>query len=106
MAPKVVPGIDPALVAVVPAKADRISPHWGNRLRAGRFLVHLQESRRLWLRHSGLPPGSPTLFMASSTGASLAQPGESPVALVAVLPVDLHAGPGCLLYPDSRRFRR
>jgi hypothetical protein len=105
MAAKVVPGIDPALVAIVPMKTNRITANGRDYFRPGRFFVHLQQTRRLWLRLARLAPVSPALLMTSCTRASIAQPGEGPMALMPILPVDLHSGPSRLLDPDSRRFR-
>jgi hypothetical protein len=100
-AAKVIPGIDPALMAVIPAKADRITANRGNRFRPRRRLVHLQQRGRLRLGLAWSTAGCPALFVAGGTRAGIAQPGEIPAALMAVFPIDLHACAGRLLHPDT-----
>jgi hypothetical protein len=106
MTPKIFPGVDPALVSVVPNETDRIAADRRNRLRPGRSLVHLQQRGRLRLRLSRLTPGSSPFFMTSRTRTSITQPTERPTTLVAILPVDLHARTGGLLHPDPSRLSR
>jgi hypothetical protein len=106
MAAKVIPGINPALVPVVPMETYCIPANRRNRLRPGRSLIHLQQRRRLWLRLSRLTPASSAFFVTSSTRASITQPPERPATLVAILPVDLHACTGSLLHPDPSRLSR
>src|ERR1700677_3920528 len=105
-AAKVIPGVDPALVAVIPAKADGVAADRGYRFRPCRRLVHLQQRGRLGLRLAWLAAGGSAFLMAGGAGAGIAQPGKVPAALVPVLPVDLHARAGRLLHPDTGRLGR
>jgi hypothetical protein len=105
-AAKVIPGIDPALVAVIPAKADSVAADRGNRLWPWRRFVHLQQRGRLRLRLAWLTAGCSALFVAGGARTGIPQPGEVPAALMSILPVDFHARAGRLLHSDAGRLGR
>src|SRR5271156_656223 len=105
-AAEVIPGVDPSLVAVIPVKADGVAADGRNRLGPCRCFVQLQQRGRLRLLLAWLAAGCSALLMAGGARAGVAQPGEVPAALVAVFPVDLHAGAGRLLHPDTGRLGR
>ena len=72
MAAKVVPGVDPTLMAIVPAKTYGVPANRGNRFRPGGRFVHLQQSRRLRLWLAGLAAGRSALLVTGGTRTGLA----------------------------------
>lgn len=89
---QVVPGIDSALVTVVPGKVDGVITRLGNFDGAHLWLEHLQRSSH---RRSGLirlTSGFLPLLVTSRTGTGVAQISEGIGALVTILPADFHGG--------------
>ena len=106
MPSQIIPGINPALVPIIPVKADRIPPHGCHRLRPRRSLIHRQQ--RLWFRFRLTRPASRflPLIVARRARTCIAQPGKCPVAAVPVLPLNLHAGAAALVHAHLRRGLR
>src|ERR1035437_1601479 len=102
-APQVVPGVDAGFVAVVPFELQCVLADGRHFDRTGRLLIHRQQGLgfRLWLARCAA--GLLALFMAGGAGAGVAQPTESPRALVAGAPVNLHAAAFTLLDTDFQR---
>jgi len=92
MAAEEVPGVDAAGVAVFPMELDGVAADGLGAGGAGWGLVHLQQLRGFGLGLAGLAALNLALFDAGGAGAGVAQPGEVPMAAVAVFPVDFHAG--------------
>ena len=87
-----VPGVDAAGVAVLPVELDGVAAYGVGAGGARGGLVHLQELFWFRLGVARLAVLLLPLFDAGGAGAGVAQPGEVPVAAVAVFPIDLHAG--------------
>jgi|HubBroStandDraft_5_1064220.scaffolds.fasta_scaffold288383_1 hypothetical protein len=106
MPPQIIPGINPALMPIIPVKADRVPPHWRHRLRPRRSLIHRQQRLRFRLRHTRPASRFLPLIMARRARTSIAQPRKCPVATVPVFPIDLHAAAACLVDTHLRRSLR
>src|SRR5919201_1633508 len=81
-----IPGVNPQLMAVVPAKLDCVLAY--------RFRAH-------WLCHlTNFPAAFVALLVTQSAGTCIAQPGKRIAAGMAVFPIYFHAGAGSQVDPD------
>jgi len=106
MPPQIIPGINPARMPIVPMKTESIPPHRRHGIRPRRSLVHRQQCLWMRLRLTRPAPGFLPLLMAGRARAGIAQPAESPLAPVSILPVDLKACPLGLVHANFRRRPR
>ena len=91
---QVVPGIDPAGVAVIPGNVQRIFTHRLHFLGPGWLFVHRQQRGRLLGGLAGIAMVRVALFSAGGAGACVTQPLEGEVGAMAVVPLDVHPGAG------------
>src|SRR5579863_3218122 len=89
VAAQVIPGINSGGVAIVPLEAECVIADRLGRFRPRGRLVHGQQSRGLRLGNPRLASLRLALLVAGRAGAGVPQPGEAPVAAMAVLPRDL-----------------
>src|SRR5215471_1262368 len=88
------PGINTVLVAVIPLEADGVLAHRFRLNGARRSLEHRQGAGDRLQRITGLAAVLVALLIAHRAWASVAQEGKAVGALMAVLPLDLHACAG------------
>ena len=101
-----VPGIDAVLVAVVPAELDRVFAYSACLQRLGSGLEHRQRPGVRFHGFTRLTLSLRSLLIAHRTGASIAQILERIVALVTVLPLDIHAVAGRQVHFHRLRVSR
>jgi hypothetical protein len=91
VAAQVFPRVDAAGVSVDPVELQCIAADGQHGRRLRRRRVHGQQLRGPGPGLAGLAIFLLTLFHAGGAGAGVAQPGETPGALVAVFPIDFEA---------------
>src|ERR671935_1380834 len=95
-----IPGVNPQLMAVVPAKLDCVLAYGFRADWLCRRFEHRQRSRhRLW-RLTNFPAAFVALLVTQSAGTCIAQPGKRIAAGMAVFPIYFHAGAGSQVDPD------
>lgn len=92
MPAQIVPGVNSALMAVIPMEADGVMSYGSHGFRARRRLIHRQQRLRFRLWLAGSASGFFALIMAGGTWTSITQPCKAPMAAMAVLPDDFHSG--------------
>src|SRR5271163_3602298 len=91
MPPQKIPRINPARVPIQPIELNSVASHSMGAGRPRWRLIHLQQLRSSRLRLTRLAMLLLPLFHTGSAGAGIAQPGEVPLAVMPVFPVNLHA---------------
>lgn len=81
-------------MAVIPDNIQGIATYGFHFLGLGGFLIHGQQAGRLFGRLSGAAVMGVAFFGAGGAGAGVAQPLETKVGAMAVVPLDVHAGTG------------
>jgi len=88
---QVIPGIDAAGVAVIPGDVQGVSAHRLYFLGLGRFFIHGQQAGGLLGGLTGIAMVIVALFRAGGAGTRVAQPLETKVRPMAVVPLDIHS---------------
>lgn len=81
-------------MAVIPGDIEGVAAYGLYFLRARRLLVHRQKSVGGFGRLAGTAIVIVALFGAGGAGTGVAQPLKAVMRVVAVVPVDVHAGSG------------
>ena len=92
--PQIVPGVDPAVMPVIPAEIQGIPTHGLRVLGTGRLLEHGQQRRRRTWRLTRPPVIGLALLFTGSAGTSVPQPLEGVMAFVPVGPLNIHSRAG------------
>src|SRR5919109_1006207 len=92
--PQELPGVEPEVVIVIPAKFDGIAAHRFDLVRLGRRLKHRQRTGRKLGRVSRLTAGLATFFIAQGARTGISKEGKAVVRNMPVLPLDFHTGAG------------
>ena len=103
--PQEVPRIDPVLMAVVPTELDRIFANAACRDGLRRSLEHRQRAGLRLFGFAGLPVRLYAILVAKRTRTRIPQVSKRIMALVAVLPFDVHALAGGQVDFDGFRVR-
>jgi hypothetical protein len=99
-----VPRIDSAAMAIVPMEIDRIFPHWIDLNRTSRFLVHRQGTGFGLRGFPDFASAGFAFFVAGCTWTRIAQPRKGVMALMPILPLNVHALTGALLHLHRLRI--
>lgn len=91
---QIVPGIDAAGVTVIPGDIQSIPAYRLHFFWLGRLFVHGQQAGSLFSGLAGIAVVVVALFRTCSAGAGVAQPLKAKVRMMAVVPLDIHAGTG------------
>src|SRR3954471_23652918 len=75
-APQELPRVDAAAMAVIPVEADGVLAYRGDLERTGRLLIHRERARFPFWGLADFASRGLALFVASGTGARIAQPRE------------------------------
>src|SRR5262245_29349529 len=100
---EIVPGVDAAEVAVVPADVEGIPAHRLYLLGLGRLFVHRQQRRGGFGRLSSLTMVTVAVLGAGRARAGIAQPLEGVMSAMAVVPLDVDSGSGRDVHLDGLR---
>src|SRR5947209_5504012 len=97
---QVVPGIDATLVSIIPLEVDGILADRIGRLRPQLGFVHWQERGGLLYRLSRLTSIRGALLRTSGARTRIPQPLKGILALMSVLPFNIHTSTGGDVYLD------
>src|SRR5260370_12728721 len=91
---QVIPGVNAARVAVIPADVERIAAHRFDLFWLGRLFIHRQQGGRRFGRLPRLAMMAVAVFRTGRARAGIAQPLEGVVRAMAVVPLDVDTGSG------------